>query len=186
MAQIAIPQESEEVLMKGFDVNISRRLLSYTAPYKWGILFSLVLMAIGSLTSAAGPYLMKVALDSGLAKKNSTVLLQTVLLYFGTVVFQWIVTFVRVNIMVRVGQSIIFDLRARLFRHLQRLSLSFFSHFSVGRVITRVINDVEVLREFITWALLAVARDLFTLIFILGAMLAMDLRLSLLIRSLGN
>ena len=180
MAQIALPQESEDVLMKGFDANISRRLLSYTAPYKWGILFSLVLMAFGSLTAAAGPYLMKVALDSGLAKGNSTVLLQTVFLYLATIVIQWVVTFVRVNIMVRVGQSIIFDLRARLFRHLQRLSLSFFSHFSVGRVITRVINDVEVLREFITWALLAVARDVFTLIFILGAMLAMDLRLSLL------
>ena len=180
MAQIALPQESEDVLMKGFDPQISRRLLSYAGPYKWGIIFSLVLMALGSLTAAAGPYLMKVALDSGLSQGNSTVLLQTVLLYFATIMIQWVVTYVRVNIMVRVGQSIIYDLRAQLFRHLQRLSLNFFSHFSVGRVITRVINDVEVLREFITWALLAVARDLFTLIFILSAMLAMDLRLSLL------
>ena len=180
MAQIAIPQESEDVLMKGFDPQISRRLLRYAGPYKWGILFSLVLMAFGSLTAAAGPYLMKVALDSGLSQGNTTVLLQTVLLYLATIIIQWAVTYVRVNIMVRVGQSIIYDLRAQLFRHLQRLSLNFFSRFSVGRVITRVINDVEVLREFITWALLAVARDLFTLIFILGAMLAMDVRLSLL------
>jgi ATP-binding cassette subfamily B protein/subfamily B ATP-binding cassette protein MsbA len=95
-------------------------------------------------------------------------------------VVQWIVTFARVNIMARVGQSIIFDLRAQLFEHLQELSLSFFSHYSVGRVITRVINDVSVLRQFIAWAALAIARDLFALVGILGVMLAMNVRLSLL------
>lgn len=81
--------------------------------------------------------------------------------------------------MVRVGQSIIYDLRQRLFRHLQELSLGFYSRFSVGRVITRVINDVSVLREFLTWALLAIARDLFTLVFIIAMMLLMNVRLSL-------
>ena len=70
--------------------------------------------------------------------------------------------------MAQVGQSIIYDLRSQLFTHLQDLSLSFYSHYSVGRVITRVINDVGVLREFITWALLAVARDLFALVGIAG------------------
>jgi ABC-type multidrug transport system fused ATPase/permease subunit len=66
-----------------------------------------------------------------------------------------------------------------LFDHLQKLSLSFFSHYSVGRIIVRVINDVGVLREFITWAVLAIARDFFTLIGILIAMISMDIRLSL-------
>jgi ATP-binding cassette, subfamily B, multidrug efflux pump len=180
MAQIAVPQQTEDVFMKGYDPKIARRLLAHTAPYKARVLISLVLMAIGSLTAVAGPYLIKVVLDSGLGAGNSRVLLQTVWLYIVVLIAQWVVTYLRVNVMVRVGQSIIFDLRARLFSHLQRLSLGFFSRFSVGRVITRVINDVEVLREFITWAMLAVARDLFTLIFILGAMLALNLRLSLL------
>jgi len=180
MTKIVLPPQTEDVLMKGYDPKIARRLVQYTVPYKKGILISLLLMSVGSLTAAAGPYLMKIALDSGLRAGNYDVLLQTVLLYLGTIIVQWAVTFIRVNIMVRVGQSIIYDLRARLFRHLQRLSLNFFSHFSVGRVITRVINDVEVLREFITWAMLAVARDIFTLVFILGAMLALDLKLSLL------
>jgi ATP-binding cassette subfamily B multidrug efflux pump len=82
--------------------------------------------------------------------------------------------------MAQVGQSIIYDLRSQLFAHLQNLSLSFYSHYSVGRVITRVINDVGVLREFITWALLAVARDLFALVGIVIVMVNMNLRLSLL------
>jgi ATP-binding cassette subfamily B protein/subfamily B ATP-binding cassette protein MsbA len=67
-----------------------------------------------------------------------------------------------------------------MFRHLQELSLSFFNRYSVGRIIVRVINDVSVLREFITWALLAVVRDLFTIVFIVFSMIAMDLNLSLL------
>jgi ATP-binding cassette subfamily B protein/subfamily B ATP-binding cassette protein MsbA len=179
MAQIAM-QQQDEILMKGYDPNVTRRLIKFAAPYKGKLLFSLVLMAAGSFAAAIQPYLVKVALDSGLAVGSRQVLLQVVLLYIGLVLMQWVVIYVRVNIMARVGQSVIFDIRTRAFEHMQRLSLNFFSRYSVGRVITRVINDVEVLRDFITWALLAVARDLFTLIFILGAMLALDLRLSLL------
>jgi len=180
MAQIAMQQQSDDILMKGYDPRVTRRILEYAKPYKAGLLFSLLLMALGSLAAAAGPYLVKVALDSGLEAGSVVVLQRTVLLYIGVVAVQWVVTFGRVNIMVRVGQSMIFDLRGHLFEHLQSLSLNFYSRFSVGRVITRVINDVEVLRDFITWAMLAVARDFFTLIFILGAMLALDVRLSLL------
>jgi ATP-binding cassette subfamily B protein/subfamily B ATP-binding cassette protein MsbA len=79
-----------------------------------------------------------------------------------------------------VGQSIIYDLRKKLFAHLQDLSLGFYSHYSVGRVITRAINDVETLRDFLTWAVLAIARDVFTLGLIIFVMLDMDLHLALL------
>ncbi len=81
--------------------------------------------------------------------------------------------------MARIGQSVIYDLRKVLFEHLQGLSLSFYTRYSVGRVITRVINDVETLREFVTWAVLAIARDLFAIVGIVIAMLALNLRLSL-------
>jgi ATP-binding cassette, subfamily B, multidrug efflux pump len=180
MAQTALQQQSDDILMKGYDPNVTRRLVQYASPYKMGIFISLILMAVGSLAAAAGPYLVKVALDSGLEAGSLVSLRQTVLLFLGAVLVQWLVTFLRVNIMVRMGQSIVFDLRARAFEHLQRLSLNFYGRYSVGRVITRVINDVEVLRDFLTWAMLAVARDLFTLIFILVAMLSLDIRLSLL------
>jgi ATP-binding cassette subfamily B protein/subfamily B ATP-binding cassette protein MsbA len=67
-----------------------------------------------------------------------------------------------------------------MFNHLQKLSLSFYNRYSVGRVITRVINDVGTLREFITWATLAIVRDLLAIIGTLIAMLSLNLRLSLL------
>ena len=66
-----------------------------------------------------------------------------------------------------------------MFLHLQKLSLSFYNRYSVGRVITRVINDVGTLREFVTWATLAIVRDILAIIGIIFAMLLLDARLSL-------
>jgi ATP-binding cassette subfamily B multidrug efflux pump len=178
MAVIAPP--TDDIQHKGYDPNITRRLAGFAKPYTGWILLSLLLMLVGSATTVAGPYLIKMALDDGLAKGSLPALTQAVLLYLAVNLIQWAVIFVRVFIMARVSQSYIFDLRERLFAHLQRLSLSFYSRYSVGRVITRVINDVGVLREFLTWALLAIARDLFTLIGIVIVMLTMNVRLSLL------
>ena len=178
MAAIAPP--SDDIQQKGYDPNITRRLAGFARPYTGWILLSLLLMLIGSATTVAGPYLVKMALDDGLAAGSLPALSQAVLLYLAANLLQWTVIFIRVFIMARVAQSYIFDLRQRLFAHLQRLSLSFFSRYSVGRVITRVINDVGVLREFLTWALLAIARDLFTLVGIVIVMLSMNVRLSLL------
>ncbi|MFZ6031350.1 MAG: ABC transporter ATP-binding protein [Chloroflexota bacterium] len=173
------PPPLDDVLMKGYDPAVTRRLIRFALPYRWQLLFSLLLMMLSSAVAVAGPYLVKIAIDDGLAAGALDVVRRTVLLYLGALFLQWLSIFTRVNLMAWVGQSIIYDLRARLFEHLQRLSLSFYSRYSVGRVITRVINDVGVLREFITWAVLAIARDLFTLLGIVITMVTLNVRLSL-------
>ncbi len=174
------PPSAEEAMMKGYDPAVARRLAGFARPYTGKLLLALLLMLTGSAMTVIGPYLVKLALDAGLEAGSLPVLRQAVLLYVAATAVQALTIFFRVRIMARVGQSIIFDLRARLFEHIQKLSLSFFSRYSVGRLITRVINDVGVLREFIVWAILAIARDLFTLVGILVAMLALNVRLSLL------
>ena len=171
---------TEEILAKGYDANVTRRLIALARPYRRDVLASFLLMLLGSGASVAGPYLVKIALDSGLRAGSLAVLRQAVLLYLVVSLIQWFSIYTRINIMARAGTSIIYDLRNWLFAHLQNLSLSFFSHYSVGRVITRVINDVGVLREFITWAVLAIARDLLSLVGIMVAMLALNSRLTLL------
>ena len=180
MTSASIPPPSQDVAFKGYDPQISRRLFGFLRPYRWRFSLAMFLMLISSAAAVAGPYLVKIAIDEGLGTGSIVILRQTVLLYLAFAILQWISTFLRVNIMAQVGQSIIYDLRSQLFTHLQDLSLSFYSHYSVGRIITRVINDVGVLREFITWALLAVARDLFALVGIVIVMLSMNFRLSLL------
>ncbi len=152
---------TEDVLVKGFDPQVTRRLMVFVRPHWRPLLFSLFLMLTGNLVTVLGPYLIKIAIDSGMRAGSLATLRQSVGLYFVLIIVQWAVIYLRVNIMARVGTSIIYELRRSLFEHLQKLSLSFYSRFSVGRIIVRVINDVGVLREFITWAVLAIARDLF-------------------------
>jgi ATP-binding cassette subfamily B protein/subfamily B ATP-binding cassette protein MsbA len=180
MTSVGIPPPNEDITFKGYDPQITGRLLGYIQPYLGRFTLAIILMLVSSAAAVVGPYLVKVAIDSGLSAGSLTILRQTVLLYLGIAIVQWIATFLRVNLMARVGQSIIYDLRSSLFEHLQELSLSFYSRYSVGRIITRVINDVGVIREFITWAILAVARDFFALVGIVIVMLSMNVRLSLL------
>jgi len=176
----AITSAPEEIILKGYDPHLTGRLFKFTRPYRFPLLAALLMILLSSGAAVAGPYLVKVALDSGLGAGSLPTLRNAVILYLILAIVQWGATYARVNLMVRVGQSIIYDLRAQLFEHLQQLSLSFYSRYSVGRVITRVINDVGVLREFLTWAVLAIFRDVFVVIGIVVAMLAMDTRLSLL------
>jgi ATP-binding cassette subfamily B protein/subfamily B ATP-binding cassette protein MsbA len=172
--------QSEEQYDKRVDPQTAKRLIAFTRPYVWRLILSAVLMLIASAASVAGPYFVKIAIDSGINAGNAVILRYTILAYLTVSVIQWIGTYYRVNIMAWVGQSFIYDLRKILFTHLQELSLGFYSRYSVGRVITRAINDVETLRDFLTWALLAIARDVFTLALIIFVMLDMDLHLALL------
>ena len=172
--------QSEELYDKNVDPQTAKRLITFTQPYSLRLIISTALMLIASAASVAGPYFVKIAIDSGINAGNTVILSNTILAYLGVSVIQWIGTYYRVNIMAWVGQSIIYDLRKKLFAHLQDLSLGFYSRYSVGRVITRAINDVETLRDFLTWAVLAIARDIFTLALIIFVMVDMDSRLALL------
>ncbi len=184
MTTIAPPAyvtRSEEFYDKPLDPKVAKRLIGFIAPYKWQMLFSAFLMLIAVASSVLGPYLVKVAIDEGLVGGNRAALLNAVLIYLAAAVIRWGFIYWRVKIMAQVGQSVIYDVRKRLFAHLQELSLGFYSRYSVGRVITRVINDVETLREFITWAALAIARDLFALVGVVVAMASLNAKLSFIV-----
>jgi ATP-binding cassette subfamily B protein/subfamily B ATP-binding cassette protein MsbA len=172
--------QSEDALDKGYDPKVARGLAQFFKPYYGQMFLSLILMIIVTMASVSGPYFVKLAIDEGIAKNDLVALRNIALVYFGISVIQVATNIVRIRLMSRVGQHILYDVRMQMFNHLQKLSLSFYNRYSVGRVITRVINDVGTLREFITWAVLAIVRDLLAIIGILVAMLALNLRLSLL------
>lgn len=170
----------EELYDKGVNPQTAKRLIAFTRPYMGRLILCAVLMLISSAASVAGPYFVKIAIDNGIDAGNVVILRYTILAYLAVSVIQWTGTYYRVNIMAWIGQSIIYDLRKKLFAHLQELSLGFYSRYSVGRVLTRAINDIETLRDFLTWAVLAIARDIFTLALIIFVMLDMNVRLALL------
>lgn len=172
--------QSEEQLDKGYDPKVARGLLQFVKPYAPRMFFALFLMIIVTVAAVSGPYFVKLAIDEGIGHKNVTALRNIAVAYFAISVIQLVTNFYRVRIMSRVGQHVLYDVRMAMFNHLQELSLSFYNRYSVGRVITRVINDVGTLREFITWAVLAIMRNLLGIIGTLIAMLTLNVRLSLL------
>ncbi len=171
--------QSEEIYDKGYDPHVARGLLGFLKPYTGQMLLSLLFMIIVTISSVAGPYFVKQAIDNGITQQNLDALWNTVLIYFVIASIAWVANIARVRLMSRVGQHVLYDVRTAMFLHLQKLSLSFYNRYSVGRVITRVINDVGTLREFVTWATLAIVRDILAIIGIIIAMLLLDVRLSL-------
>ena len=168
------------VVGKAYDPHIVRRLLTYLRPYRRQLAAALLLMSAGTVANVSGPYLVKVALDGGVAGRNPTVLGEAILAYAAAAVVLWFGTYLRVRIMSVTGQNIIYDMREQLFDHLQALSLGFYSRYAVGRLVSRMVNDVTVIREMIVWAIIAVVRDLFDLVGIGLAMLVLNWQLSLL------
>jgi ATP-binding cassette subfamily B protein/subfamily B ATP-binding cassette protein MsbA len=176
----ANPNADDEILGKAYDPQIARRLWSYIRPYRWNILISLLFMVLAMTGYVAGPYLIKVALDEGMAQGNLAVLGRAVGLYILAAAVFWAGTFIRIRIMASTGQQIIYDLRRQLFDHLQALAMSFYSRYAVGRLVSRMVNDVTTIREFIVWAIIAVARDFIDLFGILLAMFLLNWQLTLL------
>ncbi len=180
IAPPAFITQSEEAYDKGYDPKVARGLLRFLRPYYGQTFIALIFMVLVTASSVSGPYFVKLAIDEGIAKNNLVALRNIALIYFVISVIQVTTNIFRVRLMSRVGQHVLYDVRTAMFDHLQKLSLSFYNRYSVGRVITRVINDVGTLREFVTWATLAIVRDLLAIVGIVFAMLTLNLRLSLL------
>ena len=172
--------KSEEQLDKGYDPKVASGLMKFVKPYYGQTIFALILMVIVTAASVSGPYFVKLAIDEGITAKDPIALRNITLTFLVVSVIQLGLNYWRVRIMARVGQHVLYDVRTAMFAHLQKLSLSFYNRYSVGRVITRVINDVGTLREFITWAVLAIVRNVLGIIGTLVAMIALNFQLSLL------
>src|SRR5258708_1452649 len=168
------------VVGKAYDPHIVRRLLTYLRPYRRNLAAALALMTCATVANVSGPYFIKVALDGGVDGRNLSVLGGAIAGYGAAAVVLWVGTYLRVRLMSVTGQNIIYDLRAQIFNHLQSLSLGFYSRYAVGRLVSRMVNDVTVIREMIVWAIIAVARDLFDLVGISLAMITLNWQLSLL------
>jgi ABC-type multidrug transport system fused ATPase/permease subunit len=166
--------QTEEALDKGYDPKVARGLLQFVKPYTWQMLIALFFMILVTFASVLGPFFVGLAIDEGITANDPAALKRIITIFFAVSVVQLGVNYLRVRIMSRVGQHVLYDVRTAMFDHLQKLSLSFYNRYSVGRVITRVINDVGTLREFITWAVLAIVRNILGIIGTVIAMLALN------------
>jgi ATP-binding cassette subfamily B multidrug efflux pump len=169
----------DEVDARKPDRALLGRLIGYLRPYRPSVAASLLLLFAGAALELVGPYLTKVALDRAIPAGDLRLLGWLVAAYIGSLVLAFACEYADTLVTTRLGQRVMFDLRAELFAHLQRLSLRYFDRTPVGRLMTRVTNDVDQLNEAFSSGLVAIFGDVFTLLFILGVMLQMDWRLAL-------
>ncbi|MGQ0550590.1 MAG: ABC transporter ATP-binding protein [Armatimonadota bacterium] len=176
---MSIHFQEDEILGAAYDARLMRRLLGYVRPYRGPVAGAVVLLLLTSLVSLAGPYLVRVAIDEHISPRRLAGLELVILAYFGALAAQFGLRYAQTLVMQWVGQRATYDLRMELFSHLQNLSIGFFTRQPVGRLITRITNDIDALHEMITQGVVAIFGDLFTLVGIVVIMLYLDWRLAL-------
>ncbi len=173
--------QEEEVLGKAYDSRLMKRLLVYLLPYRTTVMFAFFLIVVESTLEIAFPLMTMLAVDNYMATGDLNGLLLIALAYFCLLVVKLGVGFVQTYLLQSTGQKIMFDIRRQIFNHIQTLSTSFFDKNPVGRLITRVTSDVEVLNEMFSAGIVSVFGDILTLTGIMIALLIMNWRLALIV-----
>jgi ATP-binding cassette subfamily B protein len=156
------------------------RLLRFAAPYGFYLLLALVLLLIYTGVRIAQPYIVKVAIDSFVTSRNVAGLDRMALIYLGLAVAGFFSRYFQTMAMQIAGQRAMHDLRVSLFSRLQHQDAAFFDRQPVGKVMTRVVNDIESVTELFGSGIVSLFGDLLMLAGIAAAMISLDWRLALL------
>ena len=171
--------DQDEVLDRGYDATLLRRLLVYLRPYRGLTLLAVLLLLIGAGLALVGPLLTQRALDVAIPRHDMGLLGTLAALFLAALLLEFVVEYGQTLLTTYIGQRVMYDLRMQIFGHLQRLSISFFDRNPVGRLMTRVTSDVETQNELFSSGLVTVFGDVFTLLAIMTMMLVVDWRLAL-------
>ena len=158
-----------------------RRIGGYLMPYKYWVLVAIVLTVGAAYLGPLQPKLVQVAIDRYIVPGDLGGLQFMILLLVAALVGEGILSFARGYLTQWIGQQAIYDLRTKVYRHIQRQSLSFFDRTPVGRLITRATSDVEALSDVLSAGLVVILGDLFRLAFILYFMFALNWVLALVV-----
>src|SRR5205085_11888807 len=197
---MADAQHEEEVLGKAYDARLMKRLLGYLRPYKWQTAVALGSIVLKAMADILGPVLTMVAIDhylSGRVLAESPYrfaysffanrlspdpyvgIAEIGGIYLGLLACSFLLDYLQTYYMQWVGQMAMFDLRAEIFRHLQRMHVAFYDRNPVGRLVTRVTTDVDALNEMFTAGVVSIFEDIFVLAGIIAIMLRIQWWLAL-------
>ncbi|PYO15489.1 MAG: antibiotic ABC transporter ATP-binding protein [Candidatus Rokuibacteriota bacterium] len=179
MPESVYDPEAEEQLGRAFDRRLAARLLDAARPHRGLIAGSLVLFPLVAVVELAQPWLLKVAIDEHILRSDWVGLTRVGGLYIAVLAVLYALRTVEAYLMQLTGQRVIHDLRETIFDHLLRLEARFFDKNPVGRLMTRVLHDVEAVSEAFTSGLFAVVADVVTLTAVVAVMLWIDWRLAL-------
>ncbi|MCC7211884.1 MAG: ABC transporter ATP-binding protein [Candidatus Brocadia sp.] len=171
---------AEDILTgKIYDRAVIRKLLSYLLRYKASGLLSVFIVLITTVLFLLCPYLFGYAIDHGIGKGDTALIYRTALAIFGIQTLRLILVAVQSYNIQAIGQKVMLDVRMELFRHVQSLPVSFFDKNPVGRVVTRLTNDIAAIGELFSAGVIVVIGDIFIIIGIFVAMVMLNGKLAL-------
>src|SRR5437868_4366945 len=180
--------DEDELLGKAYDARLMRRLLGYLRPYRGLVIIALLIILGISVTEAAPPVLAKFIVDNAIAPAvNGQIgtdeglarLAPLGIAYIAVLLLSSGLRYAQTMLASYVGQKAMYDLRVQLFAHLQSLSLTFFDHNPVGRLMTRITNDIDALIDMVTQGVVAIFGDIVVIGTIAIVLLVLDFRLAL-------
>lgn len=169
----------EEIQGKAYDNKLMKRLLQYLRPYLGWVITGVVLLLVLALLQLALPRLTQIAIDQHIANGNIPGLVKITILFLVVTVLTFVGKYIQQYLVEWLGQQVMYDMRMHIFRHLQKLSLRYFDKNPVGRLVTRVTNDVEAINELLSAGVVSIFGDIFLLIGIIVAMLWYDWKMAL-------
>lgn len=169
----------EEIAGKAYDTALLRRFARYVAPYRLSITVVVLILPLVAACRLAQPWIIKLAIDSHIVTGKLAGLETIALGFLGLLLIESLFSFLEVYLLQSVGQRVMSDMRAELYRHVMHLPVSWFDRVPTGSAVTRLTSDIEVLGEMFASGIITIIGDVLLLIGIISVMLWMNLKLSL-------
>tara|TARA_R110002073_G_scaffold220418_1_gene380615 strand:- start:101394 stop:103160 length:1767 start_codon:yes stop_codon:yes gene_type:complete len=170
---------SKKITGKVFDYQLFKRLLLYIKKYRLHFYVATFTVIAGAILTAVNPILLKTIVDSYISKKDANQLLNFSLLMLGVLILQVLSQFLFIYFANWLGQNIIKDIRTELFAHMLRFKMQYFNNTPVGKLVTRVVSDIETIASIFGQGLFMIISDLLTMFVIMVVMVWMNWQLAL-------
>ncbi|UCG61890.1 MAG: ABC transporter ATP-binding protein [Candidatus Zixiibacteriota bacterium] len=169
----------EDVLGKAYDARLMKRLLTYTRPYRGVIALAVVILIVSGLLGTSLAFITKTGIDDYIMPGRTEGFSRIALAYLGIILFLMFAGYTQIFVTMWLGQKVQHDIRMQVFRHLQHLHLRYYDKNPVGRLVTRVTNDVNTLNELFSSGVVNIIGDVLMLIFFVGALVYVNWKLAL-------
>lgn len=170
---------NDEKISRRSKKEIVVRLLKYLKPYKIKSAIVVLLMIFIMICNVINPYLLEIAIDVNVAEKDTEGLLLIGVLLVGLNILVWIASKIRWIMISKITNNILVNIRYELYKHIQKLSFEFFDSRPVGKILARVVGDVNALKNLFNQSIQTLIPELLSLICVSAAMLLLNIKLAL-------
>ncbi|MEE9350545.1 MAG: ABC transporter ATP-binding protein [Flavobacteriaceae bacterium] len=171
----------EKISGKVFDIALFKRLLLYIKNYRFAFIIATVSVILLAAFAAIRPTLLIKIVDDYISTKNSKQVLNFSLIMFGVLILEVIFQFLFIYFTNWLGQHIIKDIRFQLFKHISYFKMNYFNNTAIGKIVTRVVSDIETISSIFGQGLFMIISDLLKMLIVILVMLFINWKLALIV-----